>query len=171
MTPHFAVTTVLVVAVCAIVLGTLFVPPIVRRSARPRFVAALCLATLAVVVAEICVLVFRPAASLSTSLVGIALEGGGAALAIGAHVIVQIIVGCGLWLLRPWARLAGMVYVGFLLASFLLWGLGGGRGREPVYVLVWQLCVLPFLTFSFMYLYGGARYFVTRDRTRPESDR
>lgn len=150
-------------------LGALLVPPLARRSSRPRFIVGLCLATVGVVAAEIVLLALAPTGSLSTSLLGMQLEAGRAGIAIGVQGVVQILIGRGLWLLRPWARLAGMAYLGFLLASFLLWGLGGGHGREPGYVLVWQICVLPFLTFSFMYLYSGRRYFIGRTRAHPDS--
>ncbi|MEE8311135.1 MAG: hypothetical protein V3R77_02680 [Candidatus Binatia bacterium] len=169
MTPLVPAATLLAVAAVALVLGALLVPPVARRSARPPFIVGLCLATAAVVAAEAVSLVLSPAGSLATSLLGIQLVGSVAGIVIGAHVGVQILVGCGLWLLRPWARLAGMGYLGFLLASFLLWGLGDGHGREPGYVLAWQLCVLPFLTFSFMFLYGGGRYFIGRARAHPDS--
>ena len=169
MTSPAPAATLFAVAVVAVVLGALLVPPIARRSGRPPFVVGLCLAAAAMVVAELVLLVLSPVESVSTFLLGMRLEGGPAGMAILVQAAVQIMIAVGLWLLRPWARLAAMGYLGFLLASFLLWGLGSGHGREPVYVLVWQLCVLPFLTFSFMYLYRGAHYFVAAEPVRPES--
>lgn len=158
--------TLLALAALAFGCGLLFVPILARRVGRPPFVVGLCVAAVAVAAIELVYLALAPSASVVASALGVRLVGRPAQVVVLAHAAVQIAVGCGLWVLRPWARLAAMGYLGYLLASFLLWGLGGGHGRDAWYMLAWQLCVLPFLTFSFMYLYRGGRYFGPR-RSRP----
>jgi hypothetical protein len=129
------------------------------RRSRPRFVAALCLAALVAVALEFVAIVLLPFDALTVPVLDAVLTGPVAVLALMVHAAFQSTIAVGLWRLRRWARMLAMGYLGFLLASFLLWGLGGVGAREAVSVLVFQVCGLPFLTFSFMYLYGGGRYF------------
>ena len=129
------------------------------RRSRPRFVAALCLAASLAVAVELLAILLLPFDVLTVPALGAMLTGPVAVLALLVHAAFQSTIAVGLWHLRRWARMLAMGYLGFLLASFLLWGLGGVGAREAVSVLVFQVCGLPFLTFSFMYLYGGGRYF------------
>ena len=130
-----------------------------NRRSRPRFVASLCLAAWIAVAVELAAILLLPFDTLTVPVLGAVLTGPVAVLALLVHAACQSTIALGLWRLRHWARMLAMGYLGFLLASFLLWGLGGVGSREAVSVLVFQVCGLPFLTFSFMYLYGGGRYF------------
>ena len=97
-------TTLFGVTAAAVVVGALLVPPLARRSGRPRFVVGLCLTALAVVLAELAVVAAVPARELSTSLLGVPLGGLAAAAVLGVHAVVQGVIGVGLWRLRAWAR-------------------------------------------------------------------
>lgn len=67
----------------------------------------------------------------------------------------------GLWKLRPWARLAAMGYLAAVILSFLFLGVGAGHDRATR-TLLWQITVVPFATFCYMFLHNGARYFGAR---------
>ncbi len=79
----------------------------------------------------------------------------------GPEAALYLVASWGLWSLKPWARMLAMAYLGYLLVSFLLWGVRGLGGHELFTVMAWQILVLPVLTFCFMYLYNGRRYFTS----------
>jgi len=63
----------------------------------------------------------------------------------------------GLWKLRPWARIAAMVYLAGVILCFLFLGVGTGRDRAA-WSLLWQVTIVPFATFCYMFLYNGRRH-------------
>jgi hypothetical protein len=70
----------------------------------------------------------------------------------------------GLWNLRAWARVAAMGYLALVILSFLFLGVGGGRDRAA-WTMLWQITIVPFATFCYMFLHGGRRYFKTASPT------
>ena len=111
---------------------------------RPRFVIFLAAASVAAAVHGLSGLAIWPTV--------------GAWLAL-LETVAYLGTAWGLWMLRPWARILAMVYLGYLLLSFLLWGVRGFGEPGVVTIMAWQIMVLPVLTFCFMYLYNGRRYF------------
>lgn len=126
---------------------------------RPRFVVVLCIAAwlaagleLAGVVTE-----FRWGGA-HAALIGLRFEG-----PLGR--VVRVLESCalcagawGLWRLRPWARIAAMGYLALVILSFLFLGVGTGRGRAA-WTLLWQVTIVPFATFCYMFLHNGRRHF------------
>ena len=78
----------------------------------------------------------------------------------GAYIATAV----GLWRLRPWARVVTMAYLAFVIASFLFFGVAATDGRRATAVMLWQVSVVPFATFCFMFLYDGGRYFAETER-------
>jgi hypothetical protein len=78
----------------------------------------------------------------------------------GAYIATAV----GLWRLRPWARVVTMAYLAFVIVSFLFFGVAATDGRRATAVMLWQVSVVPFATFCFMFLYDGARYFAETER-------
>jgi hypothetical protein len=134
------------------------VPRIARASGRPRFVVALVAGALALAAFEIsnALLVH---ADYERFLLGFRLDGTAARAAAAADAALCMVLAAGLWSARAWARWLGMGYLGFLIGSFLLWGVRGSAGTDVTTVMLWQMFVLPFLTFGLMYLQRGGRFF------------
>lgn len=126
---------------------------------RPRFVVALCGAAAIMIVYEVVQLASTPIAYYRETWIGVRMAGWPAIVASGFHIALCAIVGHGLWRLKAWSRIAAMAYLAFVLVSFLLVGVKAYRGGRVVAVMMWQMFVLPFVTFCFMYLYGGKRSF------------
>jgi hypothetical protein len=78
----------------------------------------------------------------------------------GAYLATAV----GLWRLRPWARVVAMAYLAWVIVSFLFFGVAATDGRRATAVMLWQISVVPFATFCFMFLYNGARYFTATER-------
>jgi hypothetical protein len=78
----------------------------------------------------------------------------------GAYLATAV----GLWRLRPWARVVTMGYLAFVIVDFLFFGVAATDGRRATAVMLWQISVVPFATFCFMFLYDGARYFAKTER-------
>lgn len=74
----------------------------------------------------------------------------------------------GLWHRRPWARLVAIGYLGYLLASFTIWGVRDFQAQGLAWLLLWYAFLLPFCCFSLGFLYRGKRYF---DQGRPRVPR
>ena len=126
---------------------------------RPRFVLALCVAAAVMASYEAVHLIVTPLAYYRETWIGVRLAGWRAVSVCMVHIALCGIVGSGLWRLKPWSRWAAMAYLGFVLVSFLLGGVKAYRGERVVAVMAWQMLVLPFVTFCFMYLQSGKRYF------------
>lgn len=124
---------------------------------RPRFVVVLCVAAWLIAALELVgVLVADPASRVPFGVLELRLGAAG-----GLLESVALCVGAwGLWTLRPWARVAAMAYLAAVILSFLFWGVGVGSDRAA-WTLVWQLTVVPFATFCYMFLHNGRRYFGT----------
>jgi hypothetical protein len=125
------------------------------RVGRPGFVVGIVLASFAAFAFETWAAV---AGATERFVLGVWLHGGAARLASLVHAGTCAVAAYGLWRMRPWARLLAMGVLGYLIATFLIWGVRGGRADVGT-VMLWQMLVLPFLTFGFMYLQRGARYF------------
>jgi hypothetical protein len=91
-------------------------------------------------------------------LLGYRLEGAAARMTAVVNAAVCVVLAGGLWTTRVWARLAAMAYLGFMIGSFLVWGVRGSS-RDLATIMLWQMFVLPFLTFALMYLQRGGRFF------------
>lgn len=152
------------VPVCGAVASVVMTAPFLRRSAvgrRPRFVVVLCLAGIGVAGYELTELVAVAWAMHEQALLGWSLRGRSAAAAAAIDAVLCLVGAWGLWRLRSWGRTFAMVYLGYVLISFLLWGARGltSGGDQLLWIVLCQMIVLPFVTFSLMYLHGGARYF------------
>jgi len=127
--------------------------------AKPYFVVALCVVAVAVSAYDLFRLLTVPVDGFESMWLGFVLHGQPARLAAVAHVAVCLVGAWGLWRLRSWARIAAMGYLAYVLASFILWGVRGMHGDGVMVVMAWQMSVLPFATFCFMYLQRGAEHF------------
>ena len=126
---------------------------------RPRFVVMLCVACWLAASAEMLDAISgAPSAAFRGALLG---------LRVGGELgrVVRIVEGCalcigawGLWKLRRWARGAAMAYLGAMILSFLFLGVGTDSDRAT-WTLVWQITIVPFATFSYMFLHNGRRHF------------
>jgi hypothetical protein len=125
---------------------------------RPRFVVFLSVAALIVAVAE---LVFAVSADgmAERAWAGRALHGPAARGAALVNALVCSLGAWGLWRLKSWSRNLAMVYLAFVLISFLLWGVQADAEHELAYTMGWQMFVLPVVVFCLMYLYNGEKYF------------
>lgn len=132
---------------------------------RPRFVVVLCVAAWLVAALEMLgALAGAPVAGAHAALLGLRFEGDfGRALCI-LEASALGVGAWGLWNLRPWARLAAMGYLAAVVLSFLFLGVGTGRERAT-WTLLWQITVVPFATFCYMFLHNGGRYFAARQET------
>ena len=90
---------------------------------------------------------------------GIAIEGRLARTITVLEPVAYLVTALGLWRLRPWARWAAMAYLALVVTTFLFVGVAAGEGKRATAVLLWQVSVVPFATFCFMFLYNGRRYF------------
>lgn len=163
MVPFSALT-----ALAALVAGLLIVAVThvaSRRFAKPRFVVALCLVAVAIAVAELVELFASSTEDYGHVWFGIELAGTWARVAGIADIAIYLVGAVGLWLLRPWARLGAMAYLLYLLVSFVIWGVRDAGGHGVLVVMAWQMFVLPFITFSLMYLQRGASDFGARQST------
>lgn len=137
---------------------------------RPRFVVALCAA--GVILAAIgmwSAIAGETPAHGPTAQLGLLRFGGDAGRVLRAAESIALCAGAwGLWTLRPWARLAAMGYLAAVILSYLFLGVGAGRDRAA-WTLVWQVSIVPFATFCYMFLHNGRRYFAAANdsvRTR-----
>lgn len=130
-----------------------------RKTAKPRFVVTLCFVAVAVAAAELREMVVSPSAVYGHVLFGMELSGTPALAAGLVDVAIYIVGAFGLWALKPWARVGAIAYLLYLLSSFVIWGVRDTGGRGVIVIMAWQMFVLPFITFSLMYLQQGASYF------------
>ncbi len=132
---------------------------------RPRFVRVL---TVMALVAAAASLADLPAAFGATPdprrLLGIDIPAPLAWTLAIAEPAAYFATAAGLWMLRPWARVVTMAYLAFVIVSFLFFGVAATDGRRATAVMLWQVSVVPFATFCFMFLYDGARYFAKTER-------
>jgi hypothetical protein len=127
---------------------------------RPRFVIVLAAAAVAAaIVAAVRWPDVLSDASYARRILGIDLIGMPAKSLALAEPIFFLATAIGLWLLRPWARVAAMGYLAYVIVAFLFFGIGPTDGRRATAVMLWQISVVPFATFCFMFLYNGTRYF------------
>jgi hypothetical protein len=126
---------------------------------RPRFVIVLSIAAFLVGLVELGAFFFRPIESYEQVWFGYQLYAEAARWASIPHVVIYWVGAWGLWRLRPWARIGAMVYLAYLLASFLIWGVRDYGSEGVVYVMGWHAFIVPFAVFCFMYLQRGAKYF------------
>jgi hypothetical protein len=135
-----------------------------RRVRRPRFVVVLCLAGwLAAAVEIIDAIAGDPAAGSRAALLALRLGGGEFGRVVSITEACALCVGAwGLWNLRSWARIAAMAYLAAVILSFLFLGVGSGSDRAT-WTLVWQITVVPFATFCYMFLHNGRRYFTATE--------
>jgi len=136
-----------------------------RNGGKPRFVIALSLVAAVIATVELAEMFgfFVEAGSVYGHVwLGMELSGGWARVAGLVDIAIYMVGAAGLWMLRPWARTGAMVYLLYLLVSFVIWGVRDSSGRGVFAIMAWQMFVLPFITFSLMYLQGGARYFGVR---------
>ena len=127
---------------------------------RPRFVVVL---TVVAVLAGLAALADFPQA-LSGALYrrgffGTVIEGLPARAVTLLEPWAYLVTALGLWRLRPWARFTAMAYLAAVVTAFLFVGVAAGEGKRATAVLLWQISVVPFATFCFMFLYNGGRYF------------
>ena len=126
---------------------------------RPRFVLILCVAAwLAAAVEMLSAIAGAPSGGFRGALLGLRF-GGELGRVIRVVEACALCVGAwGLWNLRPWARVVAMGYLALLILSFLFFGVGAGSDRAT-WTLVWQITIVPFATFCYMFLHNGRRYF------------
>jgi hypothetical protein len=126
---------------------------------RPRFVVVLCLAgVLAAALEMLDVVAGDPAARSHAALLGLRFSGDAGRLVRAVEACVLCVGAWGLWHLRPWARVGAMSYLAAVILSFLFLGVGTGSDRAA-WTLLWQVSVVPFATFGYMFLHNGGRYF------------
>ncbi|HYB99985.1 MAG TPA: hypothetical protein VEC57_12710 [Candidatus Limnocylindrales bacterium] len=140
--------------------------PAVTVAGRPRFVAVLATAALGAVAYDLWRLLTASSAA-PVHWLGLDFRGGAAVAAAAARIAVHAVGAWGLWQLRPWGRMAGMIYLGALLASMLfLWRPAGYGASSAGTALLWQISMIPLCTFCLMYLYRGHKDFEARGRAR-----
>ena len=131
---------------------------------RPRFIVIL---VAAAVVAALFAIARWPVAwsdaLYARRILGFEVVGAPARIATLIEPLLFLAVAVGLWLLRPWARGVTMAYLAYVIVAFLFFGAGPTDGRRATAVMLWQVSVVPFATFCFMFLYNGARFFRARD--------
>jgi hypothetical protein len=127
--------------------------------ARPRFVVALALAATVVGIVELAGIFGRPLESYEQVWFGYQFYGKSARLAAIPHVVLYLVGAWGLWQLRSWARMGAMAYLAYMLVSFVIWGVRDHASEGVRYVMAWQIFIVPFVTFCFMYLQRGAKHF------------
>jgi len=132
------------------------------RYEKPRFVVALCLVAGVIAVGELVDMLLSPADDYGHVWLGMELKGTWARVTGLIDIAIYLTGAIGLWALRPWARAGAMVYLVYLLVSFVIWGVRDAGGRGVLVVMAWQMFALPFITFSLMYLQRGAAYFGVR---------
>lgn len=126
---------------------------------RPRFVVVLCLVAWLVAALELAgTVVDLPLRDGPVALVGRRFGGDLARLLPVVESLALCAGAWGLWNLRPWARVAAMAYLAAVILSFLFLGVGTGHDR-PAWSLLWQVTIVPFATFCYMFLYNGRRHF------------
>jgi hypothetical protein len=127
---------------------------------RPRFVVVLAVAA---VLAGLTALADFPSALgadvYRRGLLGTVIEGTAARAVTLLEPVAYLATAVGLWRLRPWARHAAMAYLALVVVAFLFVGVAAGEDKRATAVLLWQVSVVPFATFCFMFLYNGRRYF------------
>ncbi|HYC56172.1 MAG TPA: hypothetical protein VEL28_14655 [Candidatus Binatia bacterium] len=132
-----------------------------RVAGRPRFVAVLAAAALLAVAYDVWLLASTGSLEgLRIHWLGIEVSGAAAAALAAVRMLVHGAGAWGLWRLRAWARMGGMIYLGALLASMLfLWRPSGYGAGSAAAALLLQVSMIPLCTFCLMYLYRGARDF------------
>jgi hypothetical protein len=124
---------------------------------RSRYVGILCLAGTAAAVVR--ALFLLASTEVTRDFLGIVLRGP-AAVAFTWTEIALLLTGVwGLWRLRPWARIGAMSYLAAVILSFLFFGVASSEGSRAAWTLVWQVSMVPFATFCFMFLYNDRRRF------------
>lgn len=132
---------------------------------RPRFVVVLSFAAMLAAVAALSELPVALGAQVyRRALFGAAVDGTAARVVTVIEPLVYVAAAAGLWRRRPWARMLAMAYFALVIASFLFFGVSASDGKRATAVLLWQISVVPFATFCFMFLYNGARYFTDASR-------
>ena len=133
---------------------------------RPRFVVVLCIAVWLAAASEMVdVIAGTPSDGFHAALLGPRV-GGDFGRVVRAVESCALGVGAwGLWKLRPWARVAAMAYLAAVILSFLFLGVGVGSDRAT-WTLLWQITIVPFATFCYMFLHNGGRYFAAKNRAR-----
>ena len=132
---------------------------------RPRFVVVLVLAAVLAAIADLTELpVALQAQVYRRGLFGAAVDGTAARAVTVIEPLVYIAVAAGLWRMRSWARTLAMAYFALVIASFLFFGVSASDGKRATAVLLWQISVVPFATFCFMFLYNGGHYFADASR-------
>ncbi len=159
---------ILVLVPLSLVLAALVVRRLSDLYERPRFVVALALAAAAVGMVELAGLFARPLDSYEQVWFGYQFYGEAARVAAVPHVVLYLAGAWGLWQLRPWARIGAMAYLAYMLASFVIWGVRDHASEGVRYVMVWHIFVVPFVTFCFMYLQRGGRYFGQRSGNKQQ---
>lgn len=96
-------------------------------------------------------------------LFGVELSGEVARAAATAEIGLLALGAWGLWNLRSWARSGAMLYLAAVCVRFLFFGVEAGGRSQAVWTLLWQVSMVPFATFGFMFLYNGGRYFSHRE--------
>lgn len=132
---------------------------------RPRFVSVLTATALLAAAASLADLARAFAATADPPhLLGFEIPTPLAWILAVAEPAAYIATAVGLWRLRPWARAVTMAYLAYVIVSFLFFGVAATDGRRATAVMLWQISVVPFATFCFMFLYNGARYFDATER-------
>jgi ABC-type Na+ efflux pump permease subunit len=130
-----------------------------EAAVRPRFVVVLCIAAWLVALAELLGAVAGvPVDGVPAALLGLRFGGSLGRLLRVLEACALCLGAWGLWNLRSWARTAAMVYLAAVILSFLFLGAGSGRDRAA-WTLVWQITIVPFATFCYMFLHNGRRHF------------
>jgi hypothetical protein len=135
------------------------VPRVAAASGRPRFVVALAAGAVAWAAFEAWNVLSADSGAYQRFVLGVRLEGVPARVLAAVNAASCAMLAVGLWSTRAWARLFAMGYLGFVIGSFLLWGVRDSNGTNVTTVMLWQMFVLPFLIFGLMYLQRGARFF------------
>ena len=132
---------------------------------RPRFVSVLTVTALLAAATSLADLAGAVAATADPPrLLGFEIPTPFAWILAVAEPAAYIATALGLWRLRPWARVVAMAYLAYVIVSFLFFGVAATDGRRATAVMLWQISVVPFATFCFMFLYNGARYFDATER-------
>jgi hypothetical protein len=132
---------------------------------RPRFVSVLTVTALLAAAASLANLARAFAATADPpQLLGLEIPTPLAWTLAVSEPAAYIATAVGLWRLRSWARVVAMAYLAYVIVSFLFFGVAATDGRKATAMMLWQISVVPFATFCFMFLYNGARYFAGTER-------
>ncbi len=109
-----------------------------RVSRKPRFVIALSLVAATMAVVGFVEIVGQTEDYRHVWL-GMNLSGRFAVAAGLVDIAIYMVGAVGLWLLKRWARTGAMIYLLYLLVSFVIWGVRGGSGEGVVVIMAWQM--------------------------------